>query len=178
MNRFVLLDRDGVLVRDTDYPHRPEDYALLPGTIAALRRLADAGYAFAIVTNQSGIGRGYYDEAAFRRFQQLLLDDLAAGGVEIAATFHCPHRPDEGCGCRKPAPGLLYQARDALGWPLSDTWLIGDHVRDTEAAQAAGCRGAILLAPPGSAVPEGVIRCDDLAAAAGYILARDRTPAA
>ncbi len=173
MSRYVLLDRDGVLVEDTDYPHRPEDYRLLPGTVDALGALKDAGYRFVIVTNQSGIGRGYYDEAAFQRFQQLLFDDLAQGGIEIAGTFHCPHHPEAGCPCRKPEPGLLYQARDAFGIALEDTWLIGDHLRDTDAAKAAGCRGAILLAAEGPDLPQDVVRCDDLAAAAAYLLALD-----
>ena len=170
MSRFILLDRDGVLVRDTDYPHRPEDYALLPGVVEGLQALRDAGYRFAIVTNQSGIGRGYYDEAAFRRFQQLLLDDLAAGGIEIAGTFFCPHVPDAGCDCRKPKPGLLFQARDALGLDLAECWMIGDHARDIRAGQAAGCGGVLLVGDASDGVDPAVPRCDDLGAAAAAIL--------
>ena len=171
MRRFILLDRDGVLVRDTDYPHEPEDYELLPGVVEGLQVLRDAGYAFAIVTNQSGIGRGYYDEAAFHRFQKLLLDDLARGGVEIAGTFFCPHVPDAGCPCRKPEPGLLFQARDALGVDLSDSWMIGDHARDMRAGQAAGCGGLVLIGRDGEGVGPAVHRCADLREAAGIVLA-------
>ena len=145
MRRYVFLDRDGTLVRDTGYPHRPEDYELLPGVPAALRRLTDAGYRLAIVTNQSGIGRGFYDWHAFARFQALLEADLVAAGVAIDAAFVCPHRPDAGCPCRKPEPGLLLRARDVLGASLAESWLIGDSERDLEAAARAGCRGALRV---------------------------------
>jgi D-glycero-D-manno-heptose 1,7-bisphosphate phosphatase len=141
---FVFLDRDGTLVREVGYGHRLEDYELLPGVAPALRRLADAGYRLAIVTNQSGIGRGIFTEADFERFQRRLLDDLAGAGVRIEATYFCPHRPDEGCGCRKPLPGLLHRARDERRAALADSWVIGDHVKDMELARAAGCRGVLV----------------------------------
>ena len=96
VTRFVFLDRDGTLVRDAGYTHRVEDYALLPGVAAALRRLAAAGFGLAIVTNQSGIGRGLFDEGAYRAFEAHLEADLARQGVVIAGSFFCPHRPDAG----------------------------------------------------------------------------------
>ena len=106
MSRFVFLDRDGTLVRDAGYVHRIEDYALLPGVVPALRRLAAAGFGLAVVTNQSGIGRGLFSLADYHAFERHLEADLARQGVPLAASFFCPHRPDEGCACRKPAPGL------------------------------------------------------------------------
>ena len=148
MSRFVFLDRDGTLIEDCGYPHRPEQYRLLPGVVAALRRLKDAGYRLAIVTNQSGIGRGYFDEAAFAAFHQILLDELAAGGIEIAASYHCPHRPDAGCGCRKPSPGMLERARDELGATFSESYVIGDADNDTDLAVRAGCRGSVRVGTP------------------------------
>jgi histidinol-phosphate phosphatase family protein len=147
VTRFVFLDRDGTLVRDTGYPHRESDYELLPGVPAALRRLRDAGFKLAIVTNQSGIGRGMFAEADFERFQARLLADLAAERVAIERTYHCPHRPDEGCACRKPAPGLLWRARDELGADLAASWVVGDGANDVELAARAGCRGAVRIAP-------------------------------
>ena len=154
MSRFVFLDRDGTLVRDTGYPHRREDYELLPCTPAALERLCAAGYRLAIVTNQSGIGRGLFTEADFQSFHELLLRDLAAHGVRVEATYHCPHAPGADCLCRKPAPGLLLRARDELGAQLSECWFIGDADRDVAVAARAGCRGAIRVgAPPGAAPP-------------------------
>jgi D-glycero-D-manno-heptose 1,7-bisphosphate phosphatase len=146
VSRFVFLDRDGTLVRDTGYPHRDEDYELLPGVPEALRRLQERGYRLAIVTNQSGIGRGLFGEADFERFQARLLADLVRDGVRIERTYHCPHRPDAGCACRKPAPGLLWRARDELGADLSASWVIGDGAADVELAARAGC-GAVRLRP-------------------------------
>lgn len=168
----MFLDRDGTLVRDTGYPHRDDDYHLLPGVPAALRRLQDAGFRLAIVTNQSGIGRGCFAEADFDRFQRRLLADLAAAGVRIERTYHCPHRPDAGCACRKPAPGLLERARDELGADLGASWVVGDGERDVELAARAGCRGAVRIAPP----RPGATHADEAAsieAAVELLLARD-----
>lgn len=151
MSRFVFLDRDGTLVRDTGYPHRDADYELLPGVPAALRRLADAGFRLAIVTNQSGIGRGLFGEADFERFQARLLADLAAERVYVERTYHCPHRPDAGCDCRKPSPGLLIRARDELGADLARSWVIGDGEGDVGLAARAGCRGAVWIGSDGVA---------------------------
>ncbi len=162
MNRFVFLDRDGTLVRDTGYPHRREDYELLPGVIEGLQALTDAGFRFAIVTNQSGIGRGLFDEAAFHAFNALLLADLEAAGIEISGSFYCPHSPDDGCRCRKPLPGLFERAARVLGADLANSWAVGDGARDVEAGLAAGCCGALRV---------GSADCPDLLQAARHILA-------
>ncbi len=170
--RFVFLDRDGTLVRDTGYVHRLEDYALLPGAAEGLLRLQRAGFALAIVTNQSGIGRGLYTTEQFETFQRHLIADLARQGIRIERTFACPHRPEAGCGCRKPAPGLLWRARDELGADLSRSWVVGDGARDVEAARNAACAGAILVGgPPGAAAAAGAAAASDLAEAAAIILA-------
>jgi D-glycero-D-manno-heptose 1,7-bisphosphate phosphatase len=177
-DRFVFLDRDGTLVRDVGYGHRLEDYELLPGVTQALGRLVGAGYRLAIVTNQSGIGRGLFTHADFERFQKRLLDDLAAAGVRVAATYLCPHHPDEGCSCRKPLPGLLHRARDELRADLPASWVIGDHTRDMELAAAAGCRGVLVRTGHGAS-ESAKLPCDavaavvaDLAGAASFILAQ------
>jgi histidinol-phosphate phosphatase family protein len=172
VRRYVLLDRDGTLIRDTGHPHRPVDYALLPGVGAALRRIADAGYRLAIVTNQSGLGRGLFDWATFERFHARLLSDLAAEGVSIDATFVCPHAPGAGCPCRKPAPALVLRARDVLGAVLGESFVIGDTDRDVGAARQAGCRGVIRVGvaaprPGGDGFAHEAI---DLAAAARILL--------
>jgi histidinol-phosphate phosphatase family protein len=151
VSRFVFLDRDGTLVRDTGYPHRDADYELLSGVPAALRRLAEAGFRLAIVTNQSGIGRGLFGEADFERFQARLLADLGAERIQIERTYHCPHRPDAGCDCRKPSPGLLWRARDELGADLGASWVIGDGEGDVGLASRAGCRGAVRIGADGVA---------------------------
>ena len=171
MTRFVFLDRDGTLVRDAGYTHRLADYALLPGVVPALRRLATAGFGLAIVTNQSGIGRGLFDESAYRAFEAHLEADLARQGVVIAASFFCPHRPEQGCACRKPAPGLFFQARDALGAELGASFVIGNDLRDAEAGHAAGCRGAVLIGPEREGpLPPSTLCADSLPDAAEHIL--------
>jgi D-glycero-D-manno-heptose 1,7-bisphosphate phosphatase len=145
VRRYVFLDRDGTLVRDVGHPHRLEDYELLDGVGAALRRLAGAGFRLAIATSQAGIGRGLFRFVDYERFHARLLADLAREGVAIDATFLCPHAPDAGCDCRKPAPGMLWRARDVLGASLAASWMIGDAERDVGLARAAGCRGAVRV---------------------------------
>ena len=178
--RFVFLDRDGTLVHDGGYVHRVEDYVLLPGVIDALQSLRDAGFRFAIVTNQSGIGRGLYTEADFERFQRRLLDDLEAGGITIEATYTCPHLPDARCACRKPEPQSVLDARDRFAIDLAASWVIGDHAVDVRLAANAGCGGILLLTGHGAEerhklrdTPVAAIVAD-LPAAASYILARQR----
>lgn len=172
MKRYVLLDRDGTLVRDTGHPHRPEDYDLLPGVGAALRRLLDAGFRLAIVTNQSGIGRGWFDVAAFDRFHARLLADLTKANVSIDATFVCPHAPEAGCACRKPAPGLVLRAQTELGADLATSWVVGDTDRDVGAARNAGCFGAVRLgaASMRCAADPLALEAPDLTAAVELIL--------
>ena len=171
---FVFLDRDGTLVHDAGYTHRISDYRLIDRVVDGLRALSDAGYALAIVTNQSGIARGYYGDAEYEAFQRHLEADLAGAGIRIEASFHCPHMPDAGCACRKPSPHLLERARDELGADIERSWVIGDSIVDVGLAEEAGCRGAVLVltgrgAESDPAVPPDVPRADDLVAAARVI---------
>ncbi len=145
MSRFVFLDRDGTLVRDLGYTHRIEDYELLPGVVTGLRRILDAGYRLAVVTNQSGIGRGYFRAEQYAAFQAHLASDLARQGVPIEASYFCPHRPEAECQCRKPRPALLHRAERELGADLARSWVIGDSSVDVELAQQGGCRGAVRV---------------------------------
>jgi D-glycero-D-manno-heptose 1,7-bisphosphate phosphatase len=179
--RFVFLDRDGTLVHDAGYVHRVEDYRLLPGVVGALQELRDAGFRFAIVTNQSGIGRGLYTEADFARFQEHLFDDLAARGITIEATYVCPHLPDAACSCRKPSPTSILDARDRFGIDLARSWMIGDHAVDVRLAANAGCGGILLLTGHGAEereklgdTPVAAIVAD-LPAAAAHIVQRGGT---
>ena len=145
MSRFVFLDRDGTLVRDRGYTHRVEDYELLPGVVAGLRRILDAGYRLAVITNQSGIGRGYFSAEQYEEFQAHLVGDLARRGIPIEASYFCPHRPEAECACRKPRPSLLHRAERELGADLARSWVIGDSAVDAELADRGGCRGAVLV---------------------------------
>ena len=150
----VFLDRDGVLVEDVHYLRRPEDLRLLDGAAEALRLLR-ARFALVVVTNQSGIARGLFDEAALLAIHARLVGALAAEGAWLDAIYACPHLPEgevaafaRACACRKPRPGLLLDAAEAHGLSLSNSWMIGDSARDVEAGRRAGAR-ALLLGPGG-----------------------------
>lgn len=164
----VLLDRDGVIVRNRPgYVRRPDQLELLPGAADAIRRLGKAGVRVVVVTNQSVVGRGLISDDALdaihARLRQLV--DNEFGGV--ADILVCRHHPDAGCGCRKPLPGLLFMARDRVGVALDEATLIGDMPSDIAAARAAGC-DAILV---GGATMAGVACAPDLASAVDGLLA-------
>ena len=144
----AFLDRDGVLNVDHGYAHRPEQLEWIEGAAKAVRLLNEAGYYVLVITNQSGIARGYYDETAVQSFHAHMQDDLAAHGAHIDAFYYCPHH-SEGiikqfavhCRCRKPGPGMLEQA--AREWPIDTgaSFLIGDRDDDLAAATAFKIRG-------------------------------------
>jgi len=179
VGRFVFLDRDGTINDDPGYVYRVEDYALLAGVVDALVALRDGGYRFAIVTNQSGIGRGLYTLDDFWRYQNHLLADLRARGIEIEATYVCPHQLADACACRKPSPLHLFRARDELGADLAASWVIGDHVSDVELGVRAGARSILVRTGHGeeerlrlgSGAGHPVV--DDLRAAARYVLSAE-----
>jgi D-glycero-D-manno-heptose 1,7-bisphosphate phosphatase len=165
--RAAFLDRDGVVNVDRGYLHRWEDFEFLPGAVAAMRRLQAAGFALVVVTNQSGIARGYYDEDAFVRLTDAMWAALVHEGVSLAAVEWCPHHPRGSvaryaiaCDCRKPEPGMILRAARALDIDLAASVLFGDKPSDIEAASRAGVGRAILVAPnAGAGSPD-----DDVAA--------------
>jgi D-glycero-D-manno-heptose 1,7-bisphosphate phosphatase len=139
--RVAFLDRDGVIIEDTGYIGRAEDVRLLPGAVEGLRLLASADYRLAIVTNQSGIGRGYYTLEDFRAVCAQLDLLLRREGVAIDHLAYCPHAPSasgDGCRCRKPEPGMILDAAAALHADLAASILIGDKPSDIAAGRAAG----------------------------------------
>ena len=169
--RAVLFDRDGTLVRDVPYNGDPARVEPMPGAIEAVRRLRAAGIGVGVVTNQSGIGRGMLDPgqvaAVNRRIDELI------GPFETWQI--CPHAPDEGCRCRKPAPAMVLAGADALGVAVHDVAVIGDIAADVDAAEAAGARA--VLVPTGETRPAEVLAASvvvpDLAAAIDYLLPAD-----
>lgn len=178
--RLVVLDRDGVINRDSpDFVRSPADFEPLPGSLAAIARLTEGGFTIVVATNQSGIARGLFTPETLEAIHARMHAAVAAAGGRIAAVFVCPHGPDDGCGCRKPAPGLLHQAAERFGVPLAGVPVIGDSGRDLEAARAAGARPMLVLTgngerTAGTAAATGVEVFADLAAAADRLLAERR----
>jgi rfaE bifunctional protein nucleotidyltransferase chain/domain len=136
---LVLVDRDGTLVKDATFD--PGQVELLPGVAKSLKRLQDAGYLLCIVSNQQGIGLGYFGYRDFVDGNRKLLRLLGREGIAIRKIYFCPHSLGESCDCRKPAPGLLLKALLDLNASPENTFVIGDSAADMEAARAAGCRG-------------------------------------
>jgi D-glycero-D-manno-heptose 1,7-bisphosphate phosphatase len=145
MRAAAFLDRDGVINADYGYIYRPEDFDLLPGVPDALRRLKAAGYMLIIVTNQSGIGRGYYSETDVSVLHRHLHSTLAREGAALDAIYLCPHRPDEGCDCRKPKPGLILRAVRDLAIDTARSFIVGDKSSDIAAGAAAGLGAGYLI---------------------------------
>lgn len=181
--RAAFLDRDGVINRDTGYLHRWEDFEFLPGVLPALRRLHEAGWALVIVTNQSGIARGYYSEQDYDTLTSRLRAALDEAGCPATAIYHCPHHPAGrvpalavDCDCRKPRPGMLLRAAREHGLSLADSFMVGDKPDDMRAARAAGLGRAWLVrsgqALPGGAGSEADDVFDDLAGCVQAMLGR------
>ena len=179
--RAVFLDRDGTINEEREYLHRVEDFAFIPGAAEAIGRLKDAGFCVVVVTNQSGIGRGYYDEAALCVLHSHLDRELDRFGAAIDAYYFCPHHPEHGvgdyrqeCACRKPMPGMLVKAAADLGIDLRRSYIIGDKLADVAAGLAAGCRPILVRTGYGrdeeTLLPEGVSCYDDLRAAVQAIV--------
>lgn len=152
MKRAAFLDRDGVINLDRAYVHRWEDFEFVPGALDAAARLYADGWTLVVVTNQSGIARGYYSEEDFQALTRRMEQAFADHGAPIAAVYHCPHHPSGrvaslavDCDCRKPAPGMLLRAARGLGLSLADSMMIGDKPSDIQAARAAGVGRAYLV---------------------------------
>ena len=178
LNRAVFLDRDGVLLEERNYVHRVEDVVFLPGVTAALRRLRDAGFRLFIVTNQSGVGRGYYTLADVANVHAYLEREFAKAGVHFERIYFSPEAPEQPSRGRKPSPQFLFDARDAFGLDLAQSYLIGDKRTDLECGWNAGLRASILVrtgygAELETQEPESLARAvvvNDLPAAAEWIL--------
>jgi D,D-heptose 1,7-bisphosphate phosphatase len=151
MNKAIFLDKDGTLIEDISYNTDPDKIRLSPGVAEGLKLLQQKGYLLIIVTNQSGIARGYFSEEQFEKAIERLQELLADKGVIIDDIYHCPHHPEGvvpkfqvNCTCRKPYPGLLYQAQQEHTIDLSQSWMIGDILNDVEAGNSAGCKTILL----------------------------------
>jgi D-glycero-D-manno-heptose 1,7-bisphosphate phosphatase len=182
--RAVFFDRDGTLNVDREYVGAAHDVELVPNAAKGARMLADAGYVLVVVSNQSGIARGFFTEDDADAVDERLVGLLAERGVAIAASYRCPHLPDAplpayavACDCRKPLPGLILRAAADLSLDPKKSWAIGDRARDIAAGAAAGCRTIAVdpVPPPRMGEDFGAIQPDyrahDLVDAARRIIA-------
>lgn len=183
MKWAVFLDRDGTINEEVEYLDDPEDLRLIPGAAEAIRLLNQARVPAIVVTNQAGVGRGYFSEARVEAIHQQLTKQLAAHGARLDAVYYCPHHPDEGCDCRKPNPGMLKRAAQEHGIDLGRSFAVGDKVSDLEAGRRAGCRTVLVLTGYGAEAQEVFKRGDfqpdftarDLLEAVRWILAQEGT---
>lgn len=146
-----FLDRDGVLIHDVGYLSDPRDVQLFDGAAQALRRLNESGIPVVLVTNQSGVARGYFEERVIADVHAHLQALLGAEGAHLDGIYHCPHHPDAedaqygiDCPCRKPKPGMLQAAARDLDLDLASSFMIGDKLSDVEAGERAGCRSILV----------------------------------
>lgn len=177
--RLVIIGRDGVINELSKGGVRsPDKWCAIPGSLRAIGRLAFAGFHIVVATNQPGIGQGELDSAVLARIHEKMMAEVAAEGGRIDAIFYCPHRPDAGCKCRKPAPGLLKDIGERLGVALGGVPVIGDSLDDVRAARAAGARPILVRTGRGAAVEArdlaGVEVYEDLAGAVQALTERAR----
>ncbi|MGL4853856.1 MAG: D-glycero-beta-D-manno-heptose 1,7-bisphosphate 7-phosphatase [Lentisphaeria bacterium] len=144
----VFLDRDGVINREKEYLYRIEDFEFLPNVLSTCKAINASGYKIVVITNQSGIARGYYDEEQFNKLTSWMVEEFRANGVEISGVYYCPHHPkysDEMCNCRKPQPGMILQAAKEHAIDLKSSMMIGDKLSDVEAGRNAGVGRCYLI---------------------------------
>ena len=174
--RFLLLDRDGTLIVEKNYLSDPDQIELISGAAAALKRLQEAGWGICLVTNQSGIARGYFDMARLDEVHRRLTHMLDLCGVHLDGIYLCPHAPGDECNCRKPLPGMVHQAAAELGFNPSNAWVVGDKEVDVDLGHAVGANSILVRTGYGkcheSATTADFI-ADDLSAAIDLILDRN-----
>lgn len=162
--RALFIDRDGTLVHPRHYPSRPDELIIFDGVPALLQRFQQQGWLVVVITNQSGLARGYFGERELAYMHACLAADLGQRGVCLDGIYHCPHHPEGsvapfnvGCDCRKPRPGMLFRAATELAINLERSWFVGDILDDVEAGRRAGCRTALVDLGT-EATPESMLR--------------------
>ena len=143
--KTIFLDRDGVVNKEVRYLYKLSDFEFIDGIFDACLYFQKLGYEIVIVTNQSGITRGYYDENDYLKLTEWMLGQFNDNGINILDTFYCPHGPESLCECRKPKPGMLIEAKHKYNISMKDSWMIGDSESDIKAANAAGISKTILV---------------------------------
>lgn len=185
----LFLDRDGVINEEINYLHRPQDLVLIPGSAVAIAQFNRLEIPVVLITNQAGIGRGIYNEDAYHKVQARLGDELRANQAHLDGAYFCPHHPLHGlgnyrtaCACRKPNPGMLLAAAQAIGLDLGRSVMVGDKSSDLEAGRNAGCFTVLVRTGYGAQVEQALLReqrtflydgvFDSLSAATAFLLAR------
>ena len=143
--KVIFLDRDGVINQEVGYLYKRKDFKFIDGIFEACKNFQSLGYKLLVVTNQSGIARGYYEEEDFHMLTKWMLVQFDNQNIDILDVFFCPHGPKSTCKCRKPQPGMLLEARDKYGINMENSWVIGDKEADIKAANAAGVNNTILV---------------------------------
>ncbi|MFY9431273.1 MAG: HAD family hydrolase [Acetomicrobium sp.] len=184
MNAAVFSDRDGTLIKEVGYLSSLSQIEILPNVPEGLKLLKSLGYFLIVVTNQSGVARGFFSESFVLQVHSVLREMLAQKCVQIDAFYYCPHHPTEGfppydidCECRKPKTGMLKEAARACNIDISRSWVIGDSLVDMQLARNAGCRGVFLGTGHGRMIEQNIVHeppffyavKDDLLEAANYI---------
>jgi len=177
-SRAVFLDRDGTIMEDTNYVGKVEHVALIPEALQALKRLQDAGYKLFIITNQSGVGRGYFTHEAVESIHAHLDEQFGRAGVRFDRYYVCPHHPEDNCACRKPKPKFLLDAAREYGLDRSRCYMIGDRASDIQAGINAGVRTVLVLTGAGrETVARQEVKPDhvahNIAEAAAWILGQE-----
>jgi D-glycero-D-manno-heptose 1,7-bisphosphate phosphatase len=163
--KLIVVGRDGILNEfREDHIKAPEEWIAIPGALEAVSRLNHAGWHVVVATNQSGIGRGMIDMAAVNAVHAHMMRQLHALGGRIDAVFFCPHAPDEHCDCRKPLPGMMFEIARRYGVDLAHVPMVGDTLRDLQAAQAAGCEPHLVRSGRAAVLP-----AEEVAALLGQI---------
>jgi D-glycero-D-manno-heptose 1,7-bisphosphate phosphatase len=182
MHRAIFLDRDGTIIEDKNYISRPEEVIVLPGAAAALQNLQAAGFKLFIVSNQSGVGRGYFSLADVEKVNEHIRQEFGREGVKFEKIYIAPEAPDTPSRGRKPSPQFLFDARDEFGIDLAQSYMMGDKLIDLECGWNARVRGCILVRTGYGAQLErehsgklsAAVIVDDLPAAAAWILAESK----
>ena len=143
--KTIFLDRDGVINKEINYLHKIDDFEFIDGIFDACLYFQSLGYKIIIITNQSGISRGYYTESDYQKVTQWMLNQFKYKNINILDIFHCPHGPDSTCDCRKPMPGMFLSAKTKHNIDMKQSWMIGDKEVDVIAANASGINKTILV---------------------------------
>ena len=143
--KTIFLDRDGVINKEVNYLNKIDDFEFINGIFDACLYFTNLGYKIIIITNQSGISRGFYSESDYQKLTQWMLGQFENKNIDILDIFHCPHGPNSTCNCRKPMPGMFLSAKTKHNIDMKQSWMIGDKEVDVIAANASGISNTILV---------------------------------